>query len=347
MQIMEVLIDCYFDRLFSEMERSCLASRYKRRELVNYFTDVINSCAEAENLDKQDVCERIVISALRYHNITMMENGSVCLLGKFHNVLYIAAKLCYDWDINNNEIVSRLLNDIFYCEKTFERLFVGAIFGTRVTHFLSGWKCDFDDRKDNIRALVYFLNHAISGRLEYRCESSLIKRRFIDVPMESYGQVLPLRVAIQHGAPDILLIMLRYGASIESDKLAPSPMEIILTKLSEFEAQPGQKEIIYPEHLVTCLKLILRTVTTACVRTPAHIAHQIGIFSVSLYEQYPSLVNQNLIPPERSGACPPELKHLCRCRIREILYTNWALPRGIKSLQIPESLRNYLDLLQD
>ncbi|EFN73630.1 hypothetical protein EAG_08427 [Camponotus floridanus] len=72
----------------------------------------------AENLDKQDVCERIVISALRYHNIMKMENG--CLLGKFHNVLYVAAKLCYEWDIGNNEIVSRLLNDIFYCEKTFE-----------------------------------------------------------------------------------------------------------------------------------------------------------------------------------------------------------------------------------
>ncbi|XP_020284317.1 uncharacterized protein LOC109855002 [Pseudomyrmex gracilis] len=344
---MEVLIDCYFDRLFSEMDRSCLASRYKRRELVNYFTDVINSCAEAENLDKHDVCERIVNSALRYHNITMSDNGSICLLGKFHNVLYVAAKLCYDWDIGNNEIVSRLLNDIFYCEKTFERLLVGAIFGTRVTHFLSGWKCDFDDREENIRALVYFLNHATSARLEYRCESSSIKRRFIDVPMESYGQVLPLRVAIQHGAPDILLIMLRYGASEESDKLAPSPIEIIMTKLNEFEAQPGQEEIVYPKHLLICLRMLLRTVITACVRTPDHIASRSGILSVSLHEQYPSLMNQNLIPPERNGTCPAELRHLCRCRIREMLHTNWALPNGIKKLQIPESLRDYLDLLQD
>lgn len=302
----------------------------------------------AENLDKQDVCERIVHSALRYHNITMMENGSVCLLGKFHNVLYVAAKLCYDWRLGNNELVSRLLNDIFYCEKTFERLLVGAIFGTRVTHFLSGWKCDFDDREENIRALVYFLDHAISGRLEYRCESSPIKRRFIDVPMESYGQVLPLRVAIQHGAPDILLIMLRYGASVESDQLAPPPIEIILTRLSEFEGQPaGQKGIVYPEHLVTCLKLLLRTVTTICVRTPDHIADRSGIFSVSLYEQYPNLASQNLIPLERSGLCPAELRQLCRCRIREMLRANWALPHGIRRLQIPESLRNYLDLLQD
>jgi ankyrin repeat/SOCS box protein 17 len=301
----------------------------------------------AENLDKRDVCERIVLSALRYHNITMMENGSVCLLGKFHNVLYVAAKLCYDWGLGNSKIVGRLLNDIFYCERTFERLLVGAIFGTRVTHFLSGWKCDFEDRQENIRALVYFLDHAISSRLEYRCESSPMKRRFIDVPMESYGQVLPLRVAVQYGAPDILLIMLRYGASVESDRLAPSPIEIILMKLSELEAQPGQPQVVYPENLLTCLKLLLRTVAVVCVRTPDHVADRSGIFSVSLHEQYPDLMNRDLIPPERSGIRPAELRHLCRCRIRETLRTNWALPHGIKSLQIPAFLRDYLDLLRD
>ena len=48
---MEVLIDCYFDRLFEEMDRSCLASRYKRREMVDYFSDVINSCSEGNGLD--------------------------------------------------------------------------------------------------------------------------------------------------------------------------------------------------------------------------------------------------------------------------------------------------------
>ncbi|XP_054015429.1 uncharacterized protein LOC128896232 isoform X1 [Hylaeus anthracinus] len=344
---MEVLIDGYFDKLFAEMERSCLASRYKRRELVGYFSDVINSCAEAENLDKQDVCERIVMSALRYHNIAMMENGYVCLLGKFHNVLYVAAKLCYDWNLENNEIVSRLLNDIFYCEKTFERILVGAIFGTRVTHFLSGWKSDFEDREENINALIYFLHHATIGRLEYRCQLLPMKRRLIDIPMESYGQALPLRVAIQNGSPDILLVMLRYGASVEPDNLAPSPLEMLLTRLSEYDPQPGQQQAVYPEPLLQCLRIVLRTVTTAFVKTPSYIADKSGVYSVSLYEQYPTLVEQKLVPPERSGLNPPELRHLCRCRIRETLFENWALPHGIQSLQIPASLRDYLDLLTD
>jgi len=60
---MEVLIDCYFDRLFSEMERNCLASRYKRRELVNYFTDVINSCAEGNKIYDIDVPYHVHICA--------------------------------------------------------------------------------------------------------------------------------------------------------------------------------------------------------------------------------------------------------------------------------------------
>lgn len=47
---MEVLIDCYFDQLFAQIEHGCLASRYKRRQLVKFFSDVINSCAEGNGL---------------------------------------------------------------------------------------------------------------------------------------------------------------------------------------------------------------------------------------------------------------------------------------------------------
>uniref|UniRef100_A0A6V7LBP5 SOCS box domain-containing protein n=1 Tax=Bracon brevicornis TaxID=1563983 RepID=A0A6V7LBP5_9HYME len=271
----------------------------------------------------------------------MSENGSVCLLGKFHNVLYIAAKLCYDWGLNNNRIVGRLLNDIYYCEKTFERIFVGAIFGIRVTHFLSGWKSDFENREENIKALIYFLDHAIEGRLEYTSELCTIKRRFIDVPMESYGQVLPLRVAVQHASPDILLIMLRYGASTDSDKLSPSPIEILLGKVIEYD------DDIVPENLLICLRLVMRTVPVATVRTPSHIAMACGIETVTLWEQFPNLVEKNLVRPDRSGYCPAELQHLCRCKIRSCLFDNWALPHGIKKLQIPRTLQQYLDLLYD
>lgn len=299
-----------------------------------------------EDMEGSEVCERAVLAALRYHNVTLEENGSICLLGKFHNVLYIAIKLCFDWKVSNNAVVSRLLNDIFYCEKSFERIFVGAIFGTRVTHFLSGWKSDFDDRDENIRALAYFMDHANIGHLQYPTPASITKCRFFDVPMESYGHALPIRVAVQLGTPDILLLLLRYGASGNTDDFSPSPVEILLNKFTEFEVA-DDPDIRYPPQLVACLKVILRTLPSVNVSTPSHVADRSGVLTLPLYNQYPRLIERNLVPPERSGLAPPELKHLCRCRIREFLFDNWALPHGIKELRIPQCLRDYLDLMTD
>lgn len=46
---MEVVIDAYFDKLFEGMERDYLVSRHKRRQLVKYFSDVINSASKGKN----------------------------------------------------------------------------------------------------------------------------------------------------------------------------------------------------------------------------------------------------------------------------------------------------------
>lgn len=39
--------------------------------------------------------------------------------------------------------------EIFFCEGTFERLFLGAIFGTNAPHFIAGWRADFKDQVSN------------------------------------------------------------------------------------------------------------------------------------------------------------------------------------------------------
>lgn len=175
--------------------------------------------------------------------------------------------------------------------------------------------------------------------------TALIKKifpRFIDVPMESYGQVLPLRVAVQHGEPNILLVMLRYGASTDEDNLAPAPIEILLSRLNEFE-----DDAPFPKDLLACLKILLRTIPNVYVQVPPHLVASCGIQHIPVYEQYPNLAERDLLPPERSGAQPPELRHLARCRIRQCLFQNWALPHGIRRLQLPKSLEDYLDLLTD
>lgn len=64
-------------------------------------------------------------------------------------------------------------------------------------------------------------------------------------------------------------------------------------------------------------------------------------------EEYPDLIEDGLLPPSRCGLTPPELKHLCRCCIREALWRNYQLPSGIRCLPVPDSLWRYLDILED
>lgn len=65
------------------------------------------------------------MSALRYHNNCKSRNGDVCLMGKYHNLLYIAMKLAFDWSLQDNGVVAALLDEMYACERTFERIFLG------------------------------------------------------------------------------------------------------------------------------------------------------------------------------------------------------------------------------
>ena len=91
----------------------------------------------------QEAVARAVCAALRYHAATRDANGSVCLKGKFHDILYVVAKLSYDWELRDGHTVARLLQDLHACEDTFERITVGAIVGTRVSPGDTPYSRDF------------------------------------------------------------------------------------------------------------------------------------------------------------------------------------------------------------
>lgn len=38
------------------------------------------------------------------------------------------------------------IEEIFECEHTFERIFLGAIFGSNAPFFIAGWRSDFSDQ---------------------------------------------------------------------------------------------------------------------------------------------------------------------------------------------------------
>jgi len=347
---MDVVLEGYFDNAFCELKPSDLKARYKRRQFVDYLNSLIKDCVASENCDEVTAVRHAVLAAIRYHQNSVLSNGMVCNIDKWHNILYVAAKLCCDWQFNDNATVGRLLNVIYHCEQTFERLFVGAIFGIRVTRLISGWKSDFDSCAESLAAIQYFLKHATKAKLEYNNGGEIT--RFIDIPMKSYAKSQPLRLAAYFAKAEVLLLLLRYGASVMSDHETDEVSEAEpLSRFQEFcvlNLPLHQTEIP-----LTCLKILLRAVPTVAALTSDPFSGDIrvvigkGDCGVSRICVHPRLLQESVIPSSRLGLTPPELKHLCRCAVRNVLRENWQLPLGIRSLPIPSSVQDYLDLLVD
>ncbi|XP_023029193.2 SOCS domain-containing protein stops [Leptinotarsa decemlineata] len=338
---METFLRCYFD-YFSSLPRNSLHDRRKRKNMVDYISTLIEGCS-AEESNIEETAQVAIKTILQYHKEMKYANGTVCKMGKYHNILYVAMKLCYDWKVKDSETVCNLLREIYACENTFERIFIGAIFGHKAPHYIAGWKSDFDNQEENLSAVVYFLEKANDGGLELRFSTNgtYTNFRFIDLPIESCGRASPLKIAVQLGLPDKLLIFLRFGAEIYTENEDTTVLEHILNRLQVFNH-------LYPYNLVSCLQLLLRAVPFIKVIKPDAVGeHAYDIVYQKMYEKYSDLIEDGLIPPTRCGFVPPELKHLCRCAVRRRLWENHQLPEGIRSLPVPEKLWLYLDILED
>ncbi|RZB39158.1 SOCS box domain containing protein [Asbolus verrucosus] len=318
---MDYLLKCYLDQ-FSTSPRNTLHDRRKRRSVVEYISTLIEGCIRGQNCDPETIVRDAIIAIIRYHEENRASNGYVCMMGKFHNILYVAVKLCYDWQLKDTGTVIALLEHIYSCEGTFERIFIGAIFGNTAPYYIAGWKSDFESQEENLRAVVYFIDHATNGGLEVSYENGNFIR-FIDAPIETCGKASPVKIAIQLGLPDKLLIFLRYGASINDNSV-----EILLKRLMEFCH-------VYPYNIIACLQLVLRAIPT------------IELTREVIFENYFDLVKDSIIPLTRCGIEVPELKHITRCCIRKRLGENHQLPHGIRVLSIPDSLKRYIDIMED
>ncbi|XP_054263154.1 uncharacterized protein LOC128986691 [Macrosteles quadrilineatus] len=330
---MDVILDAIFEHVFSKLDRGCLLARYKRRQLTDYLSTVIRGSAAD---DTQEGCRRAVRAAIRFHRNSKEANGKICLLGKFHNVLYVAATLCFDWKLEDSEIVAELLHDIFDCECTFERLFVGAILGTKVTHLISGWKSDFRSKEECIDAVKYFLDHSTKAGLRFQCSSG-DSRKFVDVPMESYGGSTPLRVAAQAGQPGVISLLLHYGAVVTP---LPDPntcaLQLLLRRMNDFCHDRPEEPI--PSEFILCLNLLLRDFP----RVPQILPDPEDDPDLQeVREIHPRMIA--MVSPEKSGlTIVPSLRQLCRCSARQQLAVEGLLPYGVSKMSLPDSVVDYL-----
>ncbi|XP_055536115.1 uncharacterized protein LOC129724872 [Wyeomyia smithii] len=337
---MEYVFDVFFEESFLVMERSGLKSRSGRRDVIDHLNAVISGCVQGrETASVQLAVSLAVKSAIDYHRKMKSDNFAICMMGKYHNVLYIAVRIAWDWSLEDSEVIGCLLEEIYACEKTFERIFLGALFGSTAPHFIAGWKSDFNDQDENLRALVFFLHHAGRNKSCFPSYSyayhDILPKKFIDIPIESCGKAAPLRVAIQASAPDILMILLRHGADPNPDDGGASPIISILDKLLDYENRA------YPYQLISCLELLLRC--NAMVELPykPHLFHaRREMFEI----KYAVLLADKVIPPNQFFGVPP-LKAICRCHVRNQLRNCFQLPRGINKLLVPRKIKKYLDLL--
>ncbi|XP_076274026.1 SOCS domain-containing protein stops, partial [Rhynchophorus ferrugineus] len=334
---MEHFLDCYLDG-FKEAPRNTLHDARTRKEMVEYISTMINGCATAEDGDTNASCVIAIDTLIRYHRRAKLSNGNVCMMGKNHNILYVGLRLCYIWQVKKSGLVAELLNEIYFCEYTFERILIGAIFGTKAPHYFAGWKSDFDNQEDNFRGLIYFLDKANRSKMlfPFHWNGILHYYRFIDLPIESCGKASILRLSVQFGLADKVLILIRFGALLSTETEEAGCLEHILNRLVEFNHR-------YPYNMVSCLQVLLRATPTVSLRNlPEQTTNR-----ELITEKYADLIQDGLIPPSRCGLVPPELKHLCRCTIRKCLWDNFNLPHAITDLPVPKSLQKYIDILED
>uniref|UniRef100_A0A0K8UZX0 SOCS box domain-containing protein n=1 Tax=Bactrocera latifrons TaxID=174628 RepID=A0A0K8UZX0_BACLA len=196
------------------------------------------------------------------------------------------------------------------------------------------------NQDENTRAMVYFLHHATSLSMQLPVWIARFEQermvRFIDIPIESCGRSSPLRVALQASAPDLLLILLRYGAHPTPPDGGASVVHALLEKLTE----NGRNYVLQN---VSCLQILLRTIPMI------EMPYKPIIYSARrelFFEKYGRLLIDRIITKEQVYGVV-SLRHLCRCRIRDLLRRNCQLPDGIDTLRLPRRLHRYIDLMEE
>ena len=178
-------------------------------------------------------------------------------------------------------------------------------------------------------------------------------------------------------SPDVVLLMLRYGATprhpFSGKLLSRIPpgyfvcQDIARVLKDDFMGQPIRETFVavtdndYMLDSFEMLQYMLRsdpyfivTYTDMCSWNDGLNEEGCGEIRPSTLRQEPpgiqptidSRLRDHFLPPCLAESVPSLLR-LCRYVIRDVLLQNRQLPDGIKLLQIPELLKPYLDLLLD
>lgn len=204
------------------------------------------------------------------------------------------------------------------CEKTLEKLFEGAVVGSKVARMISGRWTDYGvTAAENRAALAFFLDRATRARL------LLDGRRMQDVRMQSY-RAAPVVVAAATGDAAAVALLLRYGAAERSVRAAIAYLRNT--------ADHGDRPLAAGAQ--ACVDVLLRAV----------VSEHGDSDDSGTGDGDDSRSDERDGDDRVTRTPPPPLMHLARCAVRKALHENFRLPHGIPHLPVPRSLASYLDL---
>ncbi|XP_063869559.1 uncharacterized protein LOC135105269 [Scylla paramamosain] len=326
------------DTMLDGCARDCLSSRRRRKELAAALTVMVET-----DEDPPAASSALLEAALEYHAARLADNGGVCRLGKFHNILYVAAAVAVEQAVVDSAMVGRLLAALHACEGGLDRLVAPAVLGPRVSRLLSSWRSDDDTPEEARLRLVFFLDHARQVRLTLP-QPGAPALPVLTAPLPTLQGAPPLYAAVQAGDEEAVLLLLQHGAPPATGG-ALCPLLLALRRLSALaRACMGQRDpcscshdlcpcffsfpLIFPPQEVGVLRLLLRAVGGRCIPADPTVIH-------------PRVVSDGLL------GTTPRLAHWARYRLRATLAANWALPHGTTKLPVPSAVLPYLNLLLD
>lgn len=107
--VMGTVMDEFYAQIVNKLERDELIPAYKRTLHREYVVTVVDGlCGALYGGDKRRASEAALTGAVAHHGRTVRENGSVCPLGKHHDMLYVMARFAVDTDAGPGPVAALL-----------------------------------------------------------------------------------------------------------------------------------------------------------------------------------------------------------------------------------------------
>ena len=349
-----------------------------RRTAKTWGTDM--SKIGSEVMDRPKLISKIhhLLHIHRSQRKRNLLHNSKCS-SKLHRALQKVIRLCLVQNIGESQLypVGNLFLELFECSGNSTAIFSILLDGMTVTHCASR---DFtilypteSSREENKEAFEYYLKHLCHCD---RTAHGSLTADFLNQEIEPFTCMSPLSAAVQKRDPEIILILLRYGADPflalgdplfdervrdPTEQLVDDLNGLYLFKNTGFNEETKSKLAEEEIKVLKCLNYIRRSVKRIPLTSSNHIVTSVEQDDSSeiqtddeksvekAYNLHPQIL-ENFQASHLNGLA--SLQQLCRCAVRATLQSRqsnsmFSIPKCISFLPLPNQLKNYLDLQYD